>query len=113
MIGGDARKPLTAAKVRAVLRKAGHTKGEYTTTRVKGWHDLHAGYFVTDGTRWGGVIDVEYRDRWDRDDKRQAAELAAYAETLKAAGIEAELSEGKRLICRGYLSPPVSEESSR
>jgi hypothetical protein len=101
------RKPLTAAKVRAVMKKAGHRKSESHTTRVKGWHSITPGYVVYDGTRFGRHISVAYRAGiWDRDGAAGEIELDRYSASLKAAGIEIDRAEGE-VLCLGYQPAPV------
>jgi hypothetical protein len=51
-------KPLTAAKVRAVLRKAGYDCAKSHPSRVRGWSAWSPGFFVREA---GGKITAEYR----------------------------------------------------
>lgn len=104
MIGGDARKTLTAAKVRAVLIRNGmkECRSEQTTG------------FLVDDSRGFPLVeffpplhgDLEYKRRWAEEETGRALRI------LEREGVDAVTVRGM-VCCRGYLSPPESEESSR
>lgn len=75
-------KPLTAAKVRSVLRQAGYDCAKSHTTNVRGWRSWSPGFLVRDG----GKIIVEYKDYLPPRD-RVRAWLERYRVALVAAGL--------------------------
>lgn len=89
-------KPLTARRITAVLKKAGHSRREKHTTSIRGWHRWSQGFEVREA---GANFLVSYRR--SSDDARQTDDeyiewakpiIAHMAEALKAAGIEASVS---------------------
>lgn len=98
----DARsKPLTAAKVRAVLRKAGHkpmetepvpySRGRYQIIRRSGFD------FIEDASRR-----VMFTVR-GVGDQRKPVVLRQYVRVMRDAGIDALIENGL-VACVGYLS---------
>lgn len=74
---------MTAAKVRAILRKAGHQCAKAHTTRIRGWHSWSPGFLVRET---GNAITVQYRA--DHPTKeREDARIAEYAAALDQAGV--------------------------
>jgi hypothetical protein len=85
-------KPITAAKVRAVLRKAGHRACQRHTTMVRGWYDYSPGFRVVERGD-GRVIVAHQGERYDVAAVIAAA-LTAYRDALAAAGIATVEDEG-------------------
>jgi len=75
-------KPLTAAKVRSVLRQAGYDCAKSHTTRVRGWRSWSSGFLVRDC----GKIIVEYKADFPSEN-RVRAWLERYRVALSAAGL--------------------------
>lgn len=95
-------KPLTAAKVRAVLRKAGHGCAKSHTTRIRGWLSWSPGFRVT---MRGNDIVLEHMSD-GRAGEREAAALARYADTLRQAGMSVTDGAHGRFLVR--QSMPVA-----
>jgi len=86
-----ASKPVTAAKVRAVLRKAGFPAAKSAPTRIRGLRDWSEGFKVE--TRSDGSIRAFWqpasfvRGNTEREQQR----LSSYQAALVAAGIACEI----------------------
>lgn len=76
-------KPLTPAKVRSVLAKAGHTCAKSHPTRIRGWRSWTEGYRVTE---LGGEIVLEHAGDYIPKE-REIAKVATYCAALQAAGL--------------------------
>lgn len=86
-----ASKPVTPAKVRTVLRKAGHVAAKSHATRIRGFRDWSAGWQVS--THSNGTICVDYRHgSFDSmKGERRCGNLSRYYDALIAAGIACEI----------------------
>lgn len=93
---------LTSQKLHAELRKAGLRKSYTTTTRIRGWHDLHSGYRLWDDARafyvdWvNGNRFMSVPDRIQEEDAK--AKVIAAALAARAARIEMDVYGSPRVV---------------
>lgn len=79
-------KPLTAAKVRAVLKKAGLPKSEYHRSgMIRGWGERTVGFWVSVHS-FTGAIEVNLKPARSKEDWNES-QMAVMVEALDAAGI--------------------------
>lgn len=86
----------TPQGISALLRKAGFSRSETSTTAVPGWHHYSPGYRVRGNGP--GEVHVWHEDgrlRPTDEDRQRAAENAGwYAEAIEAAGYAVERRDG-------------------
>jgi hypothetical protein len=101
-----ASKPLTAARIHAILRKAGFERSKKETTRVRGWYHYTQGYTLEPSYQTLGVPDGCFRVRHRNDSQGYgrpddpAERIAAYAKALDDAGLSVENDGNFGIIVR-------------
>jgi hypothetical protein len=115
----------TAQAVRSSL-SGSHTKSRTSTTAIKGWYDIHAGW-VADADHRSGAVRVDYRGHGsggagasfdDASSTLRASELAKYRATLEARGFHVEVgADGGLLVTKGRATDadaiPPAEQAAR
>jgi hypothetical protein len=84
MIAGESN----AKRARAALSAAGHSPVRYSTTAVKGWHNIHPGYEVRGGETGLSVEHIgSVHGNHDAIRARRAEKTEEYARALEAKGV--------------------------
>lgn len=89
----------TPQKVRAVLKKAGHTAAvAHKSGQIRGWKNWTRGYRVSG---YGDEVRVEYKGGNYGTDAKREQDMARYADTLLSAGFD--------VTANGYLTVRTAE----
>jgi hypothetical protein len=95
-------KPVTAAKVRAVLRQAGHRKGEFVkSSQIRGAGYWKSGYVVREKCYPDNHIVIEHQNGrgMERDSNLRQSSLKNYVATIARAGIPCDIV-GEEVVVR-------------
>lgn len=86
----------TPQGISSLLRKAGFSRSESSSTAVKGWRNYSRGYVVRGSGP--GTVTVRHEDgkfRPDDEDHKRSADMETqYAEAIRVAGYAVEVREG-------------------
>jgi hypothetical protein len=97
--------PPTPQAISALLRKAGFERSVSRATRIKGWRESSAGYYVTG---YKDEVNVRHMLGFSRDEEARDRMLARYAEAIRAAGwqVTGPTPVGRELV---VTAPPSGE----
>jgi hypothetical protein len=95
-------KPLTAARLHSILRKAGFRRSSSHPTRVRGWHRVTAGYSVDRYGVEAGAFLLTYKNDSQGTGREidPSVVLALYARALDSAGLSIENDGDYGIIVR-------------